>query len=183
MIYVAVRICRRSRTAGGSMILTLRGRMRGAPPRGRLIDRADDRAPDLETNSTSKAVLFGKGRPLSSLVSVSDKSNQRAARSVVAGYHEAELAELVVHVGEAVDRYRAGELDAFDVDRTNSCLIRSSPIAMSVREAYLRIRMSPRAMDVHHQQVHVLHDTPDLQQKSDVFGAKRLVPDPLASLA
>ena len=38
----------------------------------------------------------------------------------------------------------------------------------------------PRAMDVHHQQVHVLHDAPDLQQKSDVFGAKRLMPDPLA---
>ena len=54
---------------------------------------------------------------LSSLVSVSDKSERRAARSVVAGYHEAELAELVAHVGEAVDRYRAGELDAFDVDR------------------------------------------------------------------
>ena len=71
----------------------------------------------FETNSSSKAVLFGKGRPLSSLVPVSDKSERRAARSVVAGYHEAELAELVAHVGEAVDRYRAGELDAFDVDR------------------------------------------------------------------
>jgi hypothetical protein len=36
---------------------------------------------------------------------------------VVAEYHEAELGELVARVGEAVDRYRAGELDAFDVDR------------------------------------------------------------------
>lgn len=28
-----------------------------------------------------------------------------------------ELGRLVARVGEAVDRYRAGELDAFDVDR------------------------------------------------------------------
>lgn len=55
--------------------------------------------------------------PLSSLVCVLDKSERRAARSVVARYHEAELAGLVARVGEAVDRYRSGELDAFDVDR------------------------------------------------------------------
>lgn len=55
--------------------------------------------------------------PVSSLVSVSDKSERRAARSVVAGYHEAELGALVARVGEAVDRYRAGELDAFEVDQ------------------------------------------------------------------
>jgi hypothetical protein len=47
---------------------------------------------------------------------VSDKSERRAARSVVADYHHAQLRELVARVGEAVDRYRAGELDAFDVD-------------------------------------------------------------------
>ncbi len=54
---------------------------------------------------------------LSNLVSVSDKAERRAARSVVAEYHEAELRALVVRVGEAVDRHRAGEIDAFDVDR------------------------------------------------------------------
>jgi DNA-binding NtrC family response regulator len=32
------------------------------------------------------------------------------------GYHEARLGELVDHVAEAVDRFRAGELDAFAVD-------------------------------------------------------------------
>ena len=53
---------------------------------------------------------------LSSLELVSGKSERRAARSVVADYHHAQLGELVAHVGEAVDRYRAGELDAFDVD-------------------------------------------------------------------
>jgi hypothetical protein len=50
-------------------------------------------------------------------VSVSDKAERRAARDVVAAYHNAELGGLVARVGEAVDRYRAGELDAFDVDR------------------------------------------------------------------
>jgi hypothetical protein len=34
----------------------------------------------------------------------------------VAAYHEATLAELVAHVAEAIDRFRAGELDAFTVD-------------------------------------------------------------------
>jgi hypothetical protein len=48
---------------------------------------------------------------------VSDKAERRAARSVVAGYHEAELGKLVARVGDAVDRYRSGEVDAFDVDR------------------------------------------------------------------
>jgi len=36
---------------------------------------------------------------------------------VVADYHRAQLGALVAHVGEAVDHYRAGELDAFEVDR------------------------------------------------------------------
>ena len=44
------------------------------------------------------------------------KAERRAARSVVATYQEAQLAVLVAHVGEAVDRFRAGELDAFGVD-------------------------------------------------------------------
>jgi len=48
---------------------------------------------------------------------VSGKSERRAARSVVADYHQAQLGDLVARVGEAVDRYRAGELDPFDVDR------------------------------------------------------------------
>lgn len=32
-------------------------------------------------------------------------------------YHEVQLAELVAHVGVVVDGYRAGQLDAFDVDQ------------------------------------------------------------------
>jgi hypothetical protein len=48
---------------------------------------------------------------------VSGKAERQAARSVVAEYHHAELGHLVARVGEAVDRHRAGALDAFEVDR------------------------------------------------------------------
>lgn len=48
---------------------------------------------------------------------MSSKSERRAAREAVAEYHEARLAELVQRVGGAVDGHRAGELDAFEVDR------------------------------------------------------------------
>jgi hypothetical protein len=48
---------------------------------------------------------------------VSAKSERQAAREAVAAYHEARLAELVEHVGRAIDSFRAGELDAFTADR------------------------------------------------------------------
>jgi hypothetical protein len=48
---------------------------------------------------------------------VARKSERRAARAVVANYHDAQIRELVDRVGEAIDRYRAGELDAFEMDR------------------------------------------------------------------
>ena len=48
---------------------------------------------------------------------MSSKSERGAAREVVADYRSAQLGALVARVGEAVDRYRAGELDAFEVDR------------------------------------------------------------------
>ena len=44
------------------------------------------------------------------------KSDRRAAREAVASYHEAQLAGLVERVGSAVDRFRGGQLDVFDVD-------------------------------------------------------------------
>ncbi len=44
------------------------------------------------------------------------KERQRVARALVATYHEAELAGLVEHVAEGIERYRAGELDVHDVD-------------------------------------------------------------------
>ena len=51
-----------------------------------------------------------------SLGQVSEKSERRAARSVIAKYHEVQLELLVARVGDAIDRHRAGDLDAFDVD-------------------------------------------------------------------
>jgi hypothetical protein len=54
---------------------------------------------------------------VSNLGPVSSNSERRAARSVVAEYHDAQLGALVNRVGDAIDRYRAGELDAFAVDR------------------------------------------------------------------
>jgi hypothetical protein len=48
---------------------------------------------------------------------VSAKSERQAAREAVAAYHGARLAELVEHVGRVIDRFRAGELDAFAADR------------------------------------------------------------------
>ena len=44
------------------------------------------------------------------------KRERRADRALVAAYHEARLGELVEHVATAVDRFRAGESDAFAVD-------------------------------------------------------------------
>jgi len=45
------------------------------------------------------------------------KADRRAGREAVATYQEAQLAVLVAHVGEAVDRFHASELDAFGVDQ------------------------------------------------------------------
>ena len=48
---------------------------------------------------------------------MSEKPERRQARHAVAAYHEAKLSELVTHVAAAIDRFRDGDLDAFDVDR------------------------------------------------------------------
>ena len=44
------------------------------------------------------------------------KSERRAARELVSGYHETQLASLLEHVTEAIDAHRAGTLDVHDVD-------------------------------------------------------------------
>ena len=48
---------------------------------------------------------------------MSNQSEREAARQVVAAYHAARLAELVQRVGDAIDRFRAGDLDAFEADQ------------------------------------------------------------------
>ncbi|OBJ82580.1 hypothetical protein A9W97_23650 [Mycobacterium gordonae] len=45
-------------------------------------------------------------------------AERRAAREAVAGYHQKRLSELITHVASAIDRYRGGEIDAYDVDET-----------------------------------------------------------------
>ncbi|WP_416953754.1 hypothetical protein ACNKF0_16195 [Nocardioides sp. T5] len=47
---------------------------------------------------------------------MSEKAARQLARQQVATYHEAELAELVSHVAGAIDQFRDGDLDAFDMD-------------------------------------------------------------------
>ena len=54
----------------------------------------------------------GKG----TMPGVGSKRERQADRALVAGYHEARLGELLERIAEAVDRFRAGELDAFAVD-------------------------------------------------------------------
>jgi hypothetical protein len=51
-------------------------------------------------------------------VSIHDasKAERRTARERVSAYYDAELTKLLAHVGETVDRYRAGELDVHDAD-------------------------------------------------------------------
>jgi hypothetical protein len=47
---------------------------------------------------------------------VSAKSDRRAAREIVAAYHEEQLGELVRRVKLAFERFQAGEIGAFEVD-------------------------------------------------------------------
>src|SRR5689334_14194663 len=44
------------------------------------------------------------------------KAERRAARATVGAYHQAELAKLVEHLRDALARYDAGDLDAFEFD-------------------------------------------------------------------
>ncbi|CAI9419582.1 hypothetical protein [Nocardioides sp. T2.26MG-1] len=44
------------------------------------------------------------------------QSTRQAARERVAAYHESQLGQLIEHVAKSADRFRAGELDAFETD-------------------------------------------------------------------
>ena len=47
---------------------------------------------------------------------MSTKEERRAAREKVSAYHEEQLGQLVERLADAIDRHRAAELSAFDVD-------------------------------------------------------------------
>ncbi len=49
---------------------------------------------------------------------VGTKAERRAARGRVSACSQSQLAELLSHVGAAIDRYRAGEIDAYAGDET-----------------------------------------------------------------
>ena len=57
------------------------------------------------------------GRHGSNVARISTQSQRRAARELVAAYHESQLSQLIEHVGKAVDGFRTGEHDAFDMDQ------------------------------------------------------------------
>ena len=46
------------------------------------------------------------------------KAERHAARERVSAYHQSQLAELLTNVAAAIDRYRAGEIDACSMDET-----------------------------------------------------------------
>ncbi|MGB9222727.1 hypothetical protein [Mycobacterium sp.] len=46
------------------------------------------------------------------------KAERRAAQERVAAYHLAQLGELIEFITAAVDGYRTGDIDAYDVDET-----------------------------------------------------------------
>ena len=48
---------------------------------------------------------------------MSAKSERQAARETVAQYHQAQLALLIEPVAAEMDRYRAHQLDAYDLDQ------------------------------------------------------------------
>lgn len=48
---------------------------------------------------------------------MSSKAERPAAQEAVAAYHETELAKLVERVGQAIDDFRSGQMDAFGVDQ------------------------------------------------------------------
>ena len=48
---------------------------------------------------------------------MSAKSDRRSDRKSVAAYHEEQLGQLVHRVELAIERLRAGEMDAFEVDQ------------------------------------------------------------------
>ena len=52
------------------------------------------------------------------MICVGTNTDRRAARALVAAYHEDRLADLIEHVANELDRYRAGHVDAYAVDET-----------------------------------------------------------------
>ena len=78
------------------------------------------------------------------VAAVGSKSERQAARALVAAYHEARLADLIEHVAEELDRYRAGEVDAYPqtkrfINTTGPPKSSGSPAGLAASERILRL--------------------------------------------
>ena len=60
------------------------------------------------------------------------KAERRAASERGAAYHEARLGELIEYITAAIDRYRAGEIDAYTVDDDYPPLSPGGPRAVDI---------------------------------------------------
>jgi hypothetical protein len=65
--------------------------------------------------ATLLRIVSGTSRALASTI-VGRNSDFPKAGDTVAGYHEKCLRELTEHIADAIDHYRAGDLDAFEVE-------------------------------------------------------------------
>jgi len=63
-------------------------------------------------------MVGGRSWPRVASSTMGTKAERRQARERVAAYHEACLGQLVAHVANVLDGYRAGQLDAYAVDET-----------------------------------------------------------------
>jgi len=63
---------------------------------------------------------------------VGTKAERRAASERGAAYHEARLGELIEYITAAIDRYRAGEIDAYTVDDDDPPLSPGGPRTVEI---------------------------------------------------
>ena len=101
----AIRSCRRQRSRCGHPVLP----QMACAAATRFCGRWRALRPSGHAAGPAFALTFRVS--VSSLARMSRESERRAAQEVVAGYHEARLAELIERVGEGAERFRAGEPD------------------------------------------------------------------------
>jgi hypothetical protein len=73
---------------------------------------------ETPTGTGTRHTHAGTSRRASGLAQAgSATAERREARDAVAGYHEAQVAELLAHISNAADRFREVDLNAFDADQ------------------------------------------------------------------
>ena len=114
---------RRGYDPGGGSLLDSSGRFtrrtaipQAVPPPD--TERSGPRPDARLTTNVGSPTHQSETRLRGNLAVVGSRTERQAARALVAAYHEARLADLIEHVAEELDRYRAGEVDAYAVDET-----------------------------------------------------------------